>query len=151
MMYEYVMNSVMDEAKESLASRELDFHEDGHSIFFYIVNQLSTATFSNAQATQDKLSNFHPKRLRYDILQVNNYIWAAVKTLCATSSAGGTITEQEILYFQFKIYKKIKAPAEWTSHILFLEVTVVSNPTYESDTLFNEMQSKFTNLLNQGL
>ena len=59
--------------------------------------------------------------------------------------------QQEILYFQFKIYKKIKAPAEWTSHILFREATVASNPTYESDTLFNKAQIIFTNLLNQGL
>ena len=85
------------------------------------------------------------------ILQVNNYIQAAVKTLHAASSTGGTIMEQEILYFQFKIYKKVKDPAEWTSRILFLEATVASNPTYKSDTLFNETQSKFTNLLNQGL
>ena len=44
-------------------------------------------------------------------------------TLKAASSAGGTITNQEILYFQFKVYKKIKAPAEWTTHILTLTLT----------------------------
>ena len=40
---------------------------------------------------------------------------------------------------------------EWTSHMLFLEATIASNHIYESDTLFNETQSEFTNLLNQRL
>ena len=72
-------------------------------------------------------------------------------TLKAASAAGGTITDQEILYFQFKVYKKIKAPAEWTTHILFLESTVARTPGYTPKTLFNEMQAKYTTLLNQGL
>ena len=59
--------------------------------------------------------------------------------------------DQEILYFQFKIYKCIRTPAQWTSHILFLKAMVASTPTYSPDTLFNEVQSKFTNLTNQGL
>ena len=151
MMYECLKNSITDNAKSALASRELNFHEDGPTLFFRIVNQLFTAMFSNAQATRDKLAEFHPKRFRYDILQVNNFICAAVKTLKATSTSGGTITDQEILYFQFKIYKKIKAPVEWTSHNLFLEATVASNAGYLPDTLFNEVQSKYTNLSNQGL
>ena len=148
MMYECLKNSITDDAKSALASCELIFHEDGPTLFFHIVNQLFTATFSNAQATHDKLVEFHPKRFRYDILQVNNFICAAVKTLKAASTSGGTITNQEILYFQFKIYKKIKAPAEWTSHILFLEATVASNAGYLPDTLFNEVQSKYTHLSN---
>ena len=151
MMYECLKNLIMDDAKSALASCELNFHEDGPTLFFHIVNQLFTATFSNAQATRDKLAEFHPKHFRYDILQVNNFICVAVKTLNAASTSGGTITDQEILYFQFKIYKKIKAPAEWTSHILFLEATVASNAGYLPDTLFNEVQSKYTNLSNQGL
>ena len=150
-MYECLKNSITDNAKSALASCELNFHEDGPTLFFHIVNQLFMATFSNAQATRDKLAEFHPKCFRYDILQVNNFICAAVKTLKAASTSGGTITDQEILYFQFKFYKKIKAPAEWTSHILFLEATVASNAGYLPDTLFNEVQSKYTNLSNQGL
>ena len=59
--------------------------------------------------------------------------------------------DQEILYFQFKVYKKMEVPAEWTSHILFLEAMVASTPVYLPDTLFNETQSKYTNLTNQGL
>ena len=74
-----------------------------------------------------------------------------MRTLKAALSAGGTITNQEILYFQFKVYKKIKASAEWTTHILFLESTVASTPGYTPETLFNETQAKYTTLLNQGL
>ena len=72
-------------------------------------------------------------------------------TLKAASSAGGTITDQEILYFQFNVYKKIKALAEWTTHILFLESMVASTPGYMPETLSNETQAKYTTLLNQGL
>ena len=109
-----------------------------------MVNQLFTATFSNAQATCDNLSDFHPKRLKYDIIQVNNYISSAGMTLKAALSAGGTITDLEILYFQFKVYKKIKAPAKWTTLILVLESTVASTPGYTPETLFNEIQAKYT-------
>ena len=41
--------------------------------------------------------------------------------------------------------------AEWTTHILFLESTVASTPGYTPKTLFSEMQTKYTTLLNQGL
>ena len=118
MMYECVMASITEEAKSALASRDQDFHEDGPSLFFHVVSQLFTATFSNAQATRDNLSDFHPKLFRYDVIQVNNYISSAMMTLKAASSAGGAITDQEF-FFQFKVYKKIKAPTEWTTHILF--------------------------------
>ena len=137
MMYECLIASITEEAKSAHVSRDQDFHEEGPSLFFHVVSQLFTATFSNAQATCDNLSDFHPKRFHYDVIQVNNYISSAVMTLKAASSAGGTITDQEILYFQFKVYKKIKAPAEWTTHILFLESTIASTPGYTPETLFN--------------
>ena len=145
------MASITKEAKSALTSRDQDFHEDGPSLFYNVVSQLFTATFSNAQATCDNLLDFHLKRFKYDVIQVNNYISSAVMTLKAALSAGGTITDQEILYFQFKVYKKIKALAEWTTHILFLESTVASTPGCTPETLFNEMQAKYTTLLNQGL
>ena len=72
-------------------------------------------------------------------------------TLKAALLARGTITDQEILYFQFKVYKKIKVLAEWATHILFLESTIASTPGYTPETLFNETQAKHTTLLNQGL
>ena len=94
---------------------------------------------------------FTQNNVQYDLIQVNNYISSAVMTLKAASSARGTITDQEILYFQFKVYKKIKAPAEWTTHILFLESTVASTPGYTPETLFNETQAKYMTLLSHGL
>ena len=151
MMYECLMASITEEAKLTLASRDQEFHEDGPSLFYHMVSQLFTATFSNAQAKHDSLADFHPKWFRYDVIQVNNYISSAMMTLKAASSAGGTITDQDIVYFQFKVYKKIKAPAEWTTHILFLESTVASTPGYTPETHFNETQARYTTLLNQGL
>ena len=106
LMYECVMNSITNEADDSLASHELGFHEDRPMLFFHIVNQLFMDTFPNAQAAHDKLSNFHPKQFKYDILQVNNYIHVAVKTLQTASSAGGTITEQEIFISNSRFIRK---------------------------------------------
>ena len=151
MMHKCLMASITKEAKLAPASRDQEFQEDGPSLFYHAVSQLFTATFSNAQATQDNLADFHPKRFWYDVIQVNNYISSAVMTLKAASSAGGTIMDQEILYFQLKVYKKIKAPAEWMTHILFLESTVASTPGYTPESLFNETQAKNKTLLNQGL
>ena len=151
MMYEYLIASITKEAKSALTSRDQDFHEDGLSLFYHVVSQLFTATFSNAQVACDNFLDFHLKQFKYDVIQVNNYISSTVMTLKAASSAGGTITNQEILYFQFKVYKKIKAPAEWTTHILFLESMVASTPNYTPETLFNETQAKYMSLLNQGL
>ena len=50
MMYECLMASITEEAKLTLASRDQEFHEDGPSLFYHMVSQLFTATFSNAQA-----------------------------------------------------------------------------------------------------
>ena len=51
MMYECLINSITDEDKSALAAHDLNFHKDGPTLFFHIVNQLFTTTFSNAQAT----------------------------------------------------------------------------------------------------
>ena len=88
--------------------------------------------------------------MKYDIIQINNYVCSAISTLKAASTAGGMITDQEILYFQFKIYEKIKVPAEWATHMLFMEAQVASTPTYIPNMLFNEAQGKYTTSLNQG-
>ena len=45
----------------------------------------------------------------------------------------------------------MKSLLEWATHILFLESKVASTAEYTLDTLFNEAQSKYTTLLNQGL
>ena len=97
MMYECLMASITEEVKSALTSRDQDFHENGLTLFYHVVSKLFTATFSNAQATHDNLSDFHPKRFKYDIIQVNNYISSAVMTLKAASLAGGTITNQVVL------------------------------------------------------
>ena len=93
MMYECLMASITEEAKSALASWDQDFHEDGPSLFFHVVSQLFTATISNAQATCDNLSDFHLKRFRYGVIQVNNYISSAMMTLKAATSTGGTIMD----------------------------------------------------------
>ena len=77
--------------------------------------------------------------MKYNVIKINNYVHSAIKTLKVASTTGGTITDQEIY-----------APVEWATHMLFIEAQVASTPTYIPDTLFNEAQSKYTTLLNQG-
>ena len=72
------MGSIMDEANSALALSDLDFCEDGPKLFFHIVNQLFMAMFSNAQAARDQLSDFHPKQMKYNIIQINNYVCSAI-------------------------------------------------------------------------
>ena len=84
--------------------------------------------------------------MKYNIIQINNYGCSEIKTLKAASTAGGMITDQESLYFQFKIYTKINVPVEWATHMLFIEAQVASTPSYIPDTLFNEAPSKYTTL-----
>ena len=109
MMYECVMNSIMEEAKSSLASQDhVMFHKDGPSLFFHIVMQLSTATFSNAQATCDKLADFHPKCYKYDILQVNNYIHIAIKCSNLLQLPVGQSQIKRFSIFSSKSTKRLK-------------------------------------------
>ena len=86
MMYKCLMASTTKEAKSALASKDQDFHEGGLSLFYHVVSQLFTATFSNAQVTCDNLSDFHLKWFRYNVIQVNNYISSTVMTLKAAFS-----------------------------------------------------------------
>ena len=64
MMCEGIMNSIMEEARSTLASQDqLMFDKDGPTLFFHLMNQLFSTTFSNVQATCNKLSDFHPQAL----------------------------------------------------------------------------------------
>ncbi|KAL7565343.1 hypothetical protein ACA910_013565 [Epithemia clementina (nom. ined.)] len=151
MMYQCLMKSAKEDAKSKLATENKDFHEDGPTLLHYLVTNLITSTFSSAQATREQLSNFHPKRFKYDIAQVNGYIRSAIKTLRSAGTSTTTITNAEIRYYQFKIYKKIKSPAEWASKMLFLENTAAGDLTYSPDTLFNDTQSHYQTLVDSNL
>lgn len=97
------------------------------------------------------LAKFHPKRVKNDIGQVNNFICSAVKTLCSTSLTTTTLTDTEIPDFQFCMYKKIKAPVEWITKILYLNAAISANPTDSPDTLYNEMLSLYQCLNDLGI
>jgi hypothetical protein len=93
------------------------------------------------------LANFDPKRLKYDISAVNNTIRIAVKKI----RSAGPVTDQEIFHFQFKIYKRIKSPPEWTSYIMHLENSVGANLAYTPDQLYSEVENRHNKLVDQGL
>ena len=59
-MYQAVFSSIAEQAKSTLSAlQDLNFHEDGPSLVFYILLNLFTVTLSNSQARWDKLSDFH--------------------------------------------------------------------------------------------
>jgi hypothetical protein len=145
MMYECIMSSLTDEARANLMSKEnTNFHEDGPTLLHILTSDIFRATFSSAQSTRDQLSLLQPSRYKYDVKAINNVIRAAVKTLRA---GVGTINNPEIFYYQFKIYKRIKAPLEWTSKILMLENTVSMDPTYTPETLYADVEAHYDKLL----
>ena len=108
MMYECLMASITKEAKSALVSRDQDFHEDGLSLFFHVVSQLFTTTFSNTQATHDNLSDFHPKRFRYNVIQVNNYISSAMMPSWQPCPPEGGSLTKKIFIFNSRSTRKSK-------------------------------------------
>ena len=158
MTYECLMASLSDEIKEKLANLEdVTFHDDGPTLYFYLMSSTFKATFSSAQATRKLLQSYHPKACKYDIKTVNNYIRGAIKTLCSASRGGRAratrISNEEIFYFQFNIYKKIRSPQEWTSKILHWENKISDDDTntITPDDLFNDLERLVTDLSTRGL
>jgi hypothetical protein len=146
MMFECIYESIIGDAKDRLIG-ETDLGKDGPILLHNVLNATFTATFSSAQSTRDNLANFDPKRLKYDIPQINNTIRVAIKKI----RSAGAVTDQEIFHFQFKIYKRIKSPAEWPSYLMHLENNIGTNPAYNPDRLFTDVENQHSKLVNQGL
>ena len=90
------------------------------------------------------------------MVQVRHHSGQQLHNLCSDDPQGSFISwryhhRPGDLVLPVQGVQEIKALAEWTTHILFLESTVASTPGYTPDTLFNETQAKYTTLLNQGL
>jgi hypothetical protein len=152
-MYECRMASLSDEMKEQLANLE-DFRDDGHTVYHYLMSLTFKATLSSAQSTRKLLQNYHSKVCKFNIKTVNNYIRGAIKTLRSASRRGGArntrISNEEIFYFQFNIYKKIRSPQEWTPNILHWETKISDDDAITPDKLFNDLEQLVTDHTTRG-
>jgi hypothetical protein len=147
MMYESLWTSFTEDAKDKLVSEGPQL-ADGPTLFFKVANETATATFSSAQATRDQIWNLCPSRFKYNIPAINNFLKLATKKLLAAQQQ---VSEQEISYFQFKTYKKIRSPAEWTTRILFLENQMASTPGYNTSRLYTDVEEHYKKLVSDGL
>jgi hypothetical protein len=146
MMFECLYSSLIGDAKDRPVSEE-EMTKDGPTLLYCILTATFTATFSSAQSTRENLSNFEPRRLKYDVPQINSAIRVAIKK----NRSAGPVNNQEIFHYQFKIYKKIKSPTEWTSYLMHLENTVGTNTTYTPEQLYTDVENHHSKLVNQGV
>ena len=150
MMYTCLYDSVTDDAKNRMLADDGAIVEDGPTFFYRLVTSTFTTTFSSAQSTRDQLSNLQPRRYKYEITAINNVIRIAVSKLKASAGTNESISFNEIFYYQFKIYKKIRSPTDWITRILFLENKMTSDPSYHPEDLYNDSELQFNKLLDDG-
>jgi hypothetical protein len=146
MMYECLLASLVGNAKNRLIGEEA-MHSDGPILLHSILTATYTATFSSAQSTRENLSTFEPRRLKYNIPEVNSAIRLSIQKI----RSAGEVNNQEIFHYQFKIYKRIKSPTEWTSYLMHLENTIGTNPNYTPEQLYTDTENQHNKLVNQGL
>jgi hypothetical protein len=146
MMYDCITSSLTEEARAALYSKQgVDYHNDGPTLFYALVVDVFKATFSSAQATRDRLQALHPKSLKYDIRLVNAFLRTGVQAL----RASGPVNNDEVLYLQFKAYKRIRSPDEWASKVLFLENSVT--PATTPEEVYSHLENHYQKLVDQGL
>ena len=146
MMFECLYGSLIGTAKDRLISED-DMINDGPTLLYNILTSTFTATFSSAQSTRENLSTFEPRRVKYNVPELNSAIRLAVQKI----RSAGEVMNQEIFHYQFKIYKKIKSPTEWSSYLMHLENTIGTNHAYTPDQLYTDVENQYNKLVNQGL
>jgi hypothetical protein len=145
MMYECIYDSITGDAKDRLISEGL-LNQDGPTLLHNILSASNTATFSSAQSTRDNLAAFSPASFKYNIPQINSAIRIAIKKI----RSAGQVTNEEIFHVQFKIYKKIKAPAEWSSYLLHLQHLIGRDRTYTPEQLYTDVENQHSKLVDDG-
>ena len=127
MMFSCIYKSTTEEARARFIADETQMEEDGPTLFYKLVFTTYTSSFSSAQSVRNQLYLFRPKKLKYEIPSINNFIRLAIKKLRASAGTNAAVANPEIFYFQYKIYRHIKSPLEWTNKLLFLENSQAAN------------------------
>lgn len=148
MMHACVYNSITDDAKSAIVSGGVP--DDGPLLFYKIMLSSFTATFSYAQATRIQLINLQPKKFAYDVLKINDQVRISLDAIKVATVAGQSVSNQEALFYLFEIYKRIKVPRSWVSHISYLESKAGMETNYQYTSLMNEAGRKYQELRDKG-
>ena len=149
MLYGCVKNSVRGNAKSKLALAEDDTKRDGPTLFLTLINQTYTATFSHSQNIREMLSNIKPKAYQFNIIKMNSTIRTYVQMIKGGPNTV-TMSEAEMMFYTFKAYKSIKAPSEWTQHVLHLETKAGKQTSFKLENVMDSAQKKFSDLKTQN-
>ena len=145
MMYRCLKNSVRGQAKSKLAISTTEDQKDGPILFLILIEQTYTATFSHSQNIRELLLNIKPKAYQFDIIKTNSVIQTYIQMI-----KGGpktvTMSDAETLFYTFKAYKTIKAPSEWTNHVLHLETQAGEKKGLGLNDVMDSAQKKYTDL-----
>ncbi len=146
MMYECLWNSIATDYRATLASQTFQHNNDGPKLFHHLATQTQEATFAQAIATRSQLGSLHPKRFSYDIVKVNDFISRGVQIMRAAASNPDSVTNQEVLYFLFNCYQRIKTPAEWVQAVNFWKNQTASGALTTPDSVMDKSQALYHQL-----
>lgn len=144
MMHACIYSSIIEDAKSSIISSGVP--EDGPFLFYKVMKESFTATFTHAQATRILLMNLQPKKYSYDVLKVNEQVRISLDAIKVASAQGQGVNNQEALFILFEIYKRIKVPRSWVAHISYLESRAGMETDYKYSALMNEAARKYQEL-----
>ena len=95
------------------------------------------------------LSNIKPKVYQFDIIKTNSTTCTYVQMIKGGPSTV-TMSEAKMMFYTFKAYKSIKAPSEWTQHILHLETKAGKETSFKLENVMDSTQKKFSDLKAQN-
>lgn len=141
MMHECTYGSVQGDAKTRLVSTLNNATKDGPTTFFAVMSQTFTATFAHSQSVRTTLQQLNPNRFQYNITEINRFIRFSVRLIKAGPKSI-SLSDAELKFYIFNVYKKIKTPREWVSHIAFLENKASTDPEYKPEDIMNDAEVK---------
>ena len=94
------------------------------------------------------LQSLHLRKFNYEIVKVNKYVQLSSKAIRQGAPSGQALSNQELLFYLFNTYKRIKAPSAWTAKINFLESQAGCDTTYTPTVLMDEVDKYYNDLKN---
>jgi len=147
MMHNCIYASISEEAKSKYVSTKGQL-QDGPTMLYTILKGTFVATFSHFQSVRMTLQSLHLRKFNYEIVKVNEYVRLSSKAIHQGAPSGQALSNQELLFYLFNTYKRIKAPSAWTAKINFLESQAGCDATYTPTVLMDEVDKYYNDLKN---
>jgi len=147
MMHNCIYASISEEAKSKYISLK-GLYQDGPMTLYTILQGTYVATFSHSQSVRMTLQMLHPRKFNYEIVKVNEFVRLSSKAIRQGAPNGQAISDQELMFYLFNAYKRIKAPSAWTAKINFLESQAGHDQTYTPMALMDEVEKYYNDLKN---